>query len=270
MSRSSPKGSCATLFPSGLSGRETPCARGGRSGGYLSMSTALLLLALAPSCGNVQLDATSESTADDAGAGSADATEEFDVLDPSLWRCEYSCPSVSEGVATFSLLPDVQPNQAGSWSKIRYTPRRFTSGSFTVRFALGERPTQSVWWGMALWDRGPSTDQSEYSEINFGYTTDGSFTNTQMDLFSARLGKTLSLKVDTGKDLYDGSFHTGTLVYDATRVELYVDGELLETITDPSVIPSDPLDLTIGSRLVSEPVLTSPFEHQVERCVIEW
>jgi hypothetical protein len=207
-------------------------------------------------------------------AGGAASTHQFadpfDTFDPTIWSCEGSCPTVSDGIATFSLLPGVEPNNDGSWSKVRFAQRRFTSGTFTLTFALGPRPTQPVYWGMALWDEGPSADQSQYNEINFGYTTDGSSTNTEIDFVSARLGQQLSLRVDTGKDLYDGSFHTGRLVYDATRVELYLDDELLETITDTSVIPTDPLALILGTRLVTAPVLTSRFDLFIDGCEIEW
>jgi hypothetical protein len=232
---------------------------GNHGGVYL-----VLLALLAASCGDVDVYATSRATSANR------YTDGFDALDLGVWRCEYSCPSVSAGTATFSLLPGVQPNNAGSWSKIRYTPRRFTSGAFTVRFALGPRPTESVWWGVALWDPGPSPDESQYNEINFGYTTDATSTNTQMDFLSARLGQKTSLKIDTGTNLYDGSYHVGRLVYDRAHVDLYLDGALLQTITDTRFIPTDPLDLVLGARLVTAPVLTSRFDAMVDSCEIEW
>jgi beta-glucanase (GH16 family) len=123
---------------------------------------------------------------------------------------------------------------------------------------------------MALWDEGPSADQSQYNEINLGCTTGESSTNTQMDLVSTRLGQKASLTVDASSDLYDGSFHTGKIVYDSARVEFYLDDELLGTITDTSVIPTDPLTLILGTRLVTTPVLTSRFDQIIDSCEIEW
>jgi len=242
--------------------RKDRCARATLTGNY---GGVMLLFALAAaSCGDVDVHATSRAAPPN---GSADA---FDALDLGVWRCEYGCPSASGGTATFSLLPGVDPSNAGSWSKIRYTPRRFTSGTFTVRFSLGPRPTQPVWWGVALWDAGPNPDGSQFNEINFGSRTDSSYADTEMDLFAARLGQRFSIKVDTGTNLYDGSQHVGKLVYDATRIDLYFDGALLQTITDTRFIPTDPLDLVIGARLVTTPVLTSRFDMIVDSCEIEW
>jgi hypothetical protein len=177
---------------------------------------------------------------------------------------------VAAGVATFALLPGVAPNNNGSWSKARYVPRRFTCGRFTARFALGMRPPQPVWWGIALWDNGPNPDQSQYNEINFGLTTSESPGNTQMRFESTKLGQGVSLVVDTGVDLYDGSYHVGELAYDATRVELYFDGRLLQTISDTTVIPTDPMDFLLGTRLVTTPALTGEFDEIVDSTQIEW
>ena len=82
---------------------------------------------------------------------------------------------------------------------------KVTSGRFTTRFSLTERPAQKVWWGVALWDDGAAEDGSEFNEINFGYTTDQSFTNTQLRFESARRGNDVSLKIDTEEDQVWGS-----------------------------------------------------------------
>jgi hypothetical protein len=188
-----------------------------------------------------------------------------------VWGCEYTCPTASGGSTRFALRAGIPPDTEGSWSKIGYRPRRFTAGRFTVRFALSARPTQKVWWGIALWDTGPSADGSQFNEINFGYTTAHSFTNTQLYFESAKLGNAVSVKVDTGVDLYDGSFHTATLEYDATRVAFYFDGRLMETITDPAVIPTDPMKYIIGPRLVTGSApLEQDFTETVDYTEIEW
>jgi hypothetical protein len=251
--------------------RRNKCALDALTGNYHGVCSSVLLLALISSCGNVELDATSRAAPASDGAMSTNRfSDPFDTLNLDVWTCEYSCPTMSGGTATFSLLPGVGPSNLGSWSKIHYTPRRFTSGTFTVRFALGPRPTEPVWWGVALYEEGPSPDQSQYSEIYFGYRTDGSFTNTQLYLESARFGKNLALKVDTGVDLYDGTFHTGRLVYDSTRIELFFDDQPLQAITDTSVIPTVPMTFVLGTRLVTTPVLTSRFDEIINNCEIEW
>ncbi|MBP2479176.1 hypothetical protein JOF53_008048 [Crossiella equi] len=188
--------------------------------------------------------------------------EPFDRLDPALWKCEYTCPTIEDGVARFTLQPGIGPNKPGSWSKISYKPTRFTSGTFTTRFSLSARPKQKVWWGVALWDDGPTP--TEFNEINFGYTTDGSLTNTQLYFESAKRGEVASIKVDTGVNLYDNKYHVATLQYDANAVRLYFDGKLLRTITDRSVIPTDPMAYLLGPRLVTgSAALPSAFTQSV-------
>ena len=174
--------------------------------------------------------------------------DDFSTFNTGTWSCEYSCPVIQGDRARFNLKAGVPPEQLGSWSKIRYKPKKFTSGRFTVRFSLTARPAEKVWWGVALWDDGPSVDQ--FNEINFGYTTDQSYTNTQLLFESAKRGVYSSLKVDTGIDLYDEEYHTATLDYNSSRVSFYLDGKLLKEITDKEVIPTDPMSLILGPRLV--------------------
>jgi hypothetical protein len=183
----------------------------------------------------------------------ADFRDDFDAFDNvNTWRCEYTCPLIETNRARFRLRSGVPPNNVGSWSKARYTPERFTSGRFTVSFSLTERPRDHpVWWGVALWDDGPAEDGSQFNEINFGYTTDQSYTDTELRFESAKRGEYVSLRVNTGVDLYDGEYHEATLEYDATRVAFYFDGRLLEEITDQAVIPTDPMDFILGPRLVT-------------------
>jgi hypothetical protein len=219
----------------------------------------------------------SDSGSDEAAttsAGCAPGTnsyaDSFAAFDTSTWSCEFSCPTVAAGTATFALLPNIAPNNNGSWSKARFLPHRFTCGKFEATFALTSRPSQPVWWGIALWDDGPLPDMSQFNEINFGITTDESASNTQMRFESTKLGNGVSLVVDTGVDLYDGSVHVGQLAYDATRVELYFDGRLLQTITDTTVIPTGPMDFLLGTRLVTTPTLTSEFDEKVSHTKLEW
>lgn len=174
--------------------------------------------------------------------------DDFTTFNKDNWSCEYTCPVIEGGKARFRLNSGVPANQEGSWSKSRYRGKRFTSGRVTVSFSLTERPKGKVWWGVAFWDNGPSA--SQFNEINFGYTTDQSYTNTQLLFESAKRGKFSSLKVDTGKNLYDEEYHTATLEYNSSRVSFYLDGKLLKEITDKSVIPTDPMDLILGPRLV--------------------
>jgi hypothetical protein len=209
-------------------------------------------------------------TAAGCSPSSGSYADSFDAFDATVWSCEYSCPTVAAGIATFALLPGVAPNSDGSWSKARYKPQRFTCGRFTAKVALGNRPTRPVWWGIALWDDGPNPDQSQFNEINFGITTSESSGNTKMRFESTKLGNGVSLIVDTGVDLYDGSYHVGELAYDASRVELYFDGNLLQTITDTTVIPTDPMDFLLGGRLVTTPVLGAEFDERVDSTQIEW
>jgi hypothetical protein len=222
------------------------------------------------------LDVKDGGGAGDGGTADAAAptnlfTDPFDSFQSSIWSCEYSCPTAANGTARFTLHAGAAPDTMGSWSKIRYKPRRFTAGRFTVRFALTARPTQAVWWGVALWDDGPAADGSQFNEINFGYTTDESLGNTGLRFESTKRGHGVSLKVDTGVDLYDGQLHTGELEYDATHVSFFFDGKLLQTITDTSVIPSDPVDFIIGPRLVTgSPALPADFVESADSAAIAW
>jgi hypothetical protein len=222
------------------------------------------------------IDASDGGLATDGSSADAAAlanlfSDSFDTFQSAIWSCEYSCPTATNGTARFTLHAGAAPDTMNSWSKIRYKPRRFTEGRFTVRFSLTARPTQAVWWGVALWDDGPTADQSQFNEINFGYTTDESFPNTQLRFESTKRGHGVSLKVDTGVDLYDGTMHTGVLEYDATHVSFFFDGKLLQTITDTTVIPTDPMDFIIGPRLVTgAPALTADFVESADSAEIAW
>src|SRR5262249_26217829 len=100
---------------------------------------------------------------------------------------------------------------------------------------------------------------------------DESQPNTGLRFESSKLGKGVSLKVDTGVDLYDGQLHTGTLEYDATHVSFFFDGKLLQTITDTSVIPTGPMDFIIGPRLVAGArALPAVFTERAGSTEIEW
>lgn len=230
------------------------------------MSTwqALLLAALCGACGNVSVDATTLAPA------THPFTDPFDVLDPTAWACEFGCPTVESGVATFTLSAGAEPSTNASWSKLRYLPRQFTAGSFTVRFALDSRPKEPVFWGVALYTDGPRADQSESSGVYFGYRTDGSLSDSQLLLETTQLGRDRAIPIDTGGTLYDGTYHTGKLVYDATHIDLYFDDELVQSITDRTVIPTAPLDFYLGTRLVTTPVLASNFDVRIDSCKIEW
>lgn len=193
--------------------------------------------------------------------------EDFDTLDVKAWSCEYTCPAIEDGKARFRLKAGVAPDKPGSWSKVVYKPVRFTAARITVRFALTDRPEgRPVWWGVALWDDGPVGDGSQFNEVNFGYTTNEPFSDTQFYVESAKRGNDTSIRVDTGVDLYDGQWHTATLEYDSEHVSFALDGRLLKTITDGAVIPTDPMRLILGPRLVTggEP-LTGGFTQSIDQ-----
>ncbi|KAF7559937.1 hypothetical protein G7046_g4207 [Stylonectria norvegica] len=177
--------------------------------------------------------------------------DDFSSFNTAIWSCEYTCAVIEGDRARFRLERGGEPDTSRSWSKIRYKPRKFTSGCFTVRFSLTSRPMEAVWWGIALYDKGPAADSSQYNEINFGYTTNQRYTSTQLRFESSRDGNGVSLKIDTGMDLYDEEYHTATLEYDSNHVAFYLDGQLLKEITDSSVIPTDPVNLILGPRLVT-------------------
>jgi beta-glucanase (GH16 family) len=206
-----------------------------------------------------------------AAAATPEFRDDFTKFDKNIWSCEYDCPVIEGEQARFRLKSGVQPNSYGSWSKARYKKRKFTGGKFTVRFSLTNRPEKKVddkkgvWWGVALWDNGPTADMKQFNEINFGYTTNQSFTDTQLLFESAKRGKFASVKVDTGVNLYDQQDHEATLEYDANAVKFSLDGRLLKTITDKSVIPTDPMSLILGPRLVtgSQP-LTRNFTESID------
>ncbi|MCE0539844.1 glycoside hydrolase family 16 protein [Kineosporia rhizophila] len=191
------------------------------------------------------------------GSATADFRDDFTTFDRSVWSCEYDCPVIEGEKARFRLKSGIKPDQYGSWSKAKYKKEKFTSGEFTVRFSLTDRPKKlvddkkGVWWGVALWDNGPVAGMKEFNEINFGYTTNQSFTNTQLLFESAKRGRATSIRVDTGVNLYDEQYHEATLEYDKNAVKFYLDGKLLETITDKQYIPTDPMSLILGPRLVT-------------------
>jgi len=69
----------------------------------------------------------------------------------------------------------------------------------------------------------------------------------------------------------ESRYHTGLLEYDASHVAFYFDGALLHTITDPTVIPTDPVDFLIGPRLVTgSAALPDPFVESVDSTEISW
>jgi hypothetical protein len=214
--------------------------------------------------GNPPVPSAAASASASAG-GSNDFVEHFTTLDKTVWGCEYTCPSIEGEKARFSVKPGIPANNVGSWTKTRYLPARFTGGRFTMRFSLTARPAQKVWWGVALWDSGPQADGSQFNEINFGVMTDQNFTNTELAFESAKRGNFTSIKVDAGRELYDEGWHTATIEYGPAQVKLFLDGDLLKIITDQAVIPTDPMDLIIGPRLISgsEP-LTQSFTESVD------
>ncbi|KAI0424382.1 hypothetical protein F5Y09DRAFT_142671 [Xylaria sp. FL1042] len=206
------------------------------------------------------------STADNINAHVSRTSfrDDFTESNESIWSCEYACPTIENGRARFHLSAGIEPNNEGSWSKARYKPERFTSGRFTVSFSLTARPTQKVWWGVALWDDGPAEDGSQFNEINFGYTVDGSLTDSQLLFESTRLGEGQSIPVDTSVNLYDEEYHNAMLEYDSEHVAFYFDGNLLHEITDKVSIPTDAMDLVLGPRLVSGDPLTEFFLESID------
>ncbi|KAI0486984.1 hypothetical protein F4859DRAFT_527140 [Xylaria cf. heliscus] len=210
------------------------------------------------------------NSASTAHVARASFRDDFSDFNKDIWSCEYTCPTIENGRARFHLSSGIEPDNEGSWSKARYKPARFTSGRFTVRFSLTARPAQKVWWGVALWDDGPAEDGSQFNEINFGYTVDGHLTDSQLLFESTRYGEGQSIPIDTGVDLYDEEYHNATLEYDLERVAFYFDGKLLHEITDTAAIPTDPMDLVLGPRLVtgSEP-LTEFFLQSIDWVEIE-
>ncbi|RYP60189.1 hypothetical protein DL770_010049 [Monosporascus sp. CRB-9-2] len=173
--------------------------------------------------------------------------DDFNTFNTDIWGCEYTCPVIETGKARFRLRSGIPPDNDGSWSKARYKPTRFTSGRFTLSFPLTAPPEQPVWWGAALWDDGPVSDGSQFNEICFGYTTDQTFTKTQIWFESSRRGE------------------TEPIMYDSNRVAFYLDGKLFAKVIDKSFIPTDPMDLVLGPRLVTggEP-LTEGFTESID------
>ncbi|KAM6517825.1 hypothetical protein FSOLCH5_006593 [Fusarium solani] len=193
--------------------------------------------------------------------------DDFNTFSTANWRCEYTCPVIETGKARFRLKSGVLPNREGSWSKARYTGKRFTSGKFTVSFSLTERPKEPVWWGVALWDDGVN---GKFNEINFGYTTNGqTYSDTQLRFESAKEGVDDYRKIDTGVDLYDGEYHTATLEYDANHVAFYFDGKKVGEITDKKFIPTVPMDFLLGPRLVEGAGLAKGFTESIDWVEIE-
>lgn len=232
-----------------------------------SLAAAALLLAGA-SAG--ALPASGSVSAAHGHVSRSTFRDDFTTFDEDVWTCEYTCPVIETEKARFRLKSGVEPDNYGSWSKARYSPQRFTSGSFTVYFSLTERPVdQAVWWGVALYDE--TYGEKQFNEINFGYTTDESLPNTTFRFESAKRGVDTYREIDVGFNVYDESYHTATLEYDSSHVAFYFDGELQAEITDEQYIPTDPMDFILGPRLVtgSEP-LTVGFTESIDWVEIEY
>jgi beta-glucanase (GH16 family) len=198
--------------------------------------------------------------------------EDFTTFDTNTWRCQVTCPVIEGEKARFRLRSGVEAGASGSFTKARYTPKRFTSGRFTTFFSLTERPIdQAVWWGVALWDEQADDEVNGFNEINFGYTTDQSLPNTTFRFESAKRGNADFRLVDVGFNIYDESYHTATLEWEPDRVAFYFDGVLKAEITDTRYIPDEPMDLILGPRLVpgSEP-LTKGFTESIDWVEIEY
>ena len=194
--------------------------------------------------------------------------DEFESFNKDTWSCEYDCPLIEGAKARFRLRSGVEPDNYGSWSKAKFKGQQFTSGRFTVSFSLTARPRkQPVWWGVALYG---TTPDGEVNEVNFGYTTDQSFEDSQLWFETYRRGESDPVKVETNVNLYDEQYHTATLEYDENHAIFILDGEQLAEITNTSVIPTDPMSFLLGPRLVTggDP-LTEGFTQSIDWVEIE-
>lgn len=181
--------------------------------------------------------------------------DDFINFNKDVWACEYTCPTIEGEKARFRVHSGVSANKENSWSKARYKPKRFTSGRFSTSYSLTARPrNQPVWWGVALYDDTYGSEEGQINEINFGYTTKYSYSDSQLlfEVYKRGHVEPYSVKVDLGVNLYSEEYHTGELEWDSNHVAFYFDGKKVAELTDKNLVPTDPMDFLIGARLVDD------------------
>ncbi|RYP26244.1 hypothetical protein DL768_011809 [Monosporascus sp. mg162] len=113
----------------------------------------------------------------------------FQHINTDIWGYEYAGPAIETGKARFRLRSGVQPDNKGFPVEGQLQAHTSYLRPITLSFSL--TAAQSSWSGLgvALWDDRPASDGSQFNEICFGYTTDQTFTKTQLWVESSRHGE---------------------------------------------------------------------------------
>jgi hypothetical protein len=197
------------------------------------------------------------------GEGAAlSITDNFNTMNTTIWGCEYACPTVSGGIAQFNIDPG-SLNTNTTWSKLVFKNRKFGYGTYSMTFKYNRRPLEAeVWAGWALYSE---TSSGLVNEINFGIETACiSRCNDQtLILESYKNSNNSEVVVPLGVSLFNGTWHTATLTYTATKISLDFDGKQMASITDQTKIPTEAMELIPGARVVSG-TLDSRFSMDVD------
>lgn len=189
-------------------------------------------------------------------------TDNFDSLNTTIWGCEYACPTLSEGFARFNLNPGPL-NTDTTWSKLSSKNKMLSYGTYSMKFRFNRRPIETeTWAGWALYSATPS---GLVNEINFGIETaclsrcsDKSIINE-----SYKNSSHFEIVITTDASLFNGAWHVAELTYMTTSITLKLDGKPVSSIIDSTKIPTVPMALIPGARVVTGK-LNAPFYMDVD------
>lgn len=186
--------------------------------------------------------------------------DDFNSLNTDTWGYEYTYPNVSNGYARFNLNSGTL-NTATTWSKLSYKPSLRSYGNYSITFKYNRRPTEAeVWAGWALYLENTQGVQ----EINFGIETACILRCSNKSLVEETYKNNVNTELisQTGKSMFDGTWHTVDLIYTSSSIIINFDGTQVGTII--TNIPTESMKLITGARVISGK-LSSLFYMDVDR-----
>lgn len=172
--------------------------------------------------------------------------DNFDTLDKSRWyisdgwtngshqNCTWSKKEVKDedGHLVLSFDKKQYKDRAYSCAEIQ-TKKRFSYGVYEARMKTGSGSGLNA----AFFTFIGSADKQPHDEIDFEVLTKNP-DKVQVNAYASGKGKNEKL-VDV-KGGTNTAFHDYAFVWEPDRIRWYVDGELVNTITDPAKIPTHP------------------------------